>query len=166
MKSILLILQNFFFNPKIAFIIFICFITGYLIFLDEEGSFGKKFFKFGPDEDTTFLNMKINTWPKVILLYFLGFLSTLCISYYNTVTFDFIHSKLWNPAYNEPLNVSKLWTTIMILVDPIIYWALEIIQFFINLTMRFQFLFPQLLGTLLAQIPYGLYKISQNKFLS
>lgn len=40
-------LKNYLFEPRIAFMIFICFIIGYLVFLDEEGAF-KDFTKFGP----------------------------------------------------------------------------------------------------------------------
>jgi len=65
-------LKNYLFEPRIAFIIFIVFIIGYLVFLDEEGAF-KDFAKFGPDPSTKFLGMKVDTWKKVILIYIVGF---------------------------------------------------------------------------------------------
>ena len=86
-------LKNYLFEPRIAFMIFICFIIGYLVFLDEEGAF-KDFTKFGPDPSIKFLGMKVDTWKKVILIYIVGFFSALLQGYYGTVMFDFIHSKL------------------------------------------------------------------------
>lgn len=56
-------LKNYLFEPRIAFMIFICFIIGYLVFLDEEGAF-KDFTKFGPDPSIKFLGMKVDTWKK------------------------------------------------------------------------------------------------------
>jgi hypothetical protein len=83
-------LKNYLFEPRIAFVIFICFIIGYLVFLDEEGAF-KDFVKFGPDPSIKFLGMKVDTWKKVILIYIVGFFSALLQRYYGTVMYDFIH---------------------------------------------------------------------------
>ena len=83
---------DFFFNAKTAFIIFVIFIIIYLIVLDEEGAFQKKFLRFGPSEETEFLSMKLDTWNKVIIVYLIGFFSSLLTTYYNTVSYDFIFS--------------------------------------------------------------------------
>jgi hypothetical protein len=158
------IFRNFFFEPRMAFFIFTTFIIIYLVFLDEEGAF-KNFTKFGPDPDQKFIGMKIDTWHKVILLYVVGFFSALLQSYYSTVMFDFIHSKLWNPAYKEKIKITKFWATIICLVEPLLYWLLGIVQFFITLTMKLQFIIPQFLGTLIVDVPYSLMKISEKKFI-
>ena len=71
-----------FFEPKMAFVIFLVFIISYLVLLDEEGAFKKKFLNFGPSEDSVFLGMKLDTWQKVILVYLIGFVSSLLTSYY------------------------------------------------------------------------------------
>ena len=85
-------LIKYFFNIKVSFFIFIVFIIAYLIILDEEGAFKNKFLRFGPSEDTKFLNMKLDTWNKVILVYIIGLLSSFLTSYYNNISYDFIHS--------------------------------------------------------------------------
>ena len=125
-------LIKYFFNIKTAFYIFIIFIILYLIVLDEEGAFKDKFLRFGPSEDTRFLNMKLNTWNKVILVYLIGFLSTFLTSYYNTVSYDFIHSYVWNPAYTKKINMSKNWTSIIVTLEPLLYWILNVLNFFID----------------------------------
>jgi hypothetical protein len=156
-------LKNYLFEPRIAFVIFICFIIGYLVFLDEEGAF-KDFTKFGPDPSIKFLGMKVDTWKKVILIYIVGFFSALLQGYYGTVMFDFIHSKLWNPAYKEKIEISKPWASLIVSIEPLLYWFLSIVQFFITLTMKLQFIIPQFIGQVIIDIPYGLMKISEKKF--
>jgi hypothetical protein len=43
---------------------------------------------------------------------------------------------------------------------------LDIVQFFVTMTMRFQFILPQLLGQIVIDVPYGLMKIDEKKFTS
>jgi len=153
-------------NPKTAFIIFTIFIITYLIILDEEGAFKKKFMNFGPSEDTTFLNMKLNTWSKVILVYLIGFFSSLLTTYYQTVSYDFIHSYIWNPAYTKKINISKKWTTAIVAIEPFLYMVLNTLNFFVNLTMELQYIIPKFIGNILVDIPYGLYKVNQKTYTS
>ena len=136
---------------------------GYMLFLDEEGAF-KTFFAFGPDPSVRFLGVSMDTWNKVLLVYAVGFISSLLQGYYETVMYDFIHSKLWNPAYRERIPVSKRWAQTIVTVEPLLEWMLSIVQFFITMTMRFQFILPQLLGQIVIDVPYGLMKIEENKF--
>ena len=157
-------LKRTLFEPRIAFGIFIIFIIIYLVFLDAEGAFTNNFLKFGPDESIEFLNMKVDSWTKVILIYIISFIGAILTRYYSTVFFDFIHSKVWNPAYKDEMDISKKWTSVIITVDPLLWWILHIINFFITLTMRLQFLIPQFIGGMVVSIPYALMKISEKKF--
>jgi len=156
-------LKRTFFEPRIAFGLFIFFMVGYMFFLDEENAF-QNFFAFGPDPSIRFLGMSINTWNKVILVYAVGFISSLLQGYYQTVMYDFIHSKLWNPAYKERIPMSKRWAKTIVTVEPLLDWMLDIVQFFITMTMRFQFILPQLLGQIVVDTPYALMKIEEKKF--
>jgi len=137
--------------------------VGYMFFLDEEDAF-QNFFTFGPDPSIRFLGMSINTWSKVILVYAVGFISSLLQGYYQTVMYDFIHSKLWNPAYKERIPMSKRWAKTIVTVEPLLDWMLDIVQFFVTMTMRFQFILPQLLGQIVVDTPYALMKIEEKKF--
>jgi len=169
MLNIIKIIQlgkDLLFRPTVAFSIFIGFIILYLVFLDTEGAFTNNFLHFGPDANTKFLNMKLDTWEKVILVYIVGFISSLLTSYYNTTMYDFIHSKIWNPAYTETLDMSKGLAYLIVSLEPLLFWILNTLQFFINFTMRLQFILPQFLGAVIVDIPYAIMKVGENKFSS
>lgn len=147
-----------------AFVIFLIFIISYLVLLDEEGAFKKKFLNFGSSEDSVFLGMKLDTWQKVILVYLIGFVSSLLTSYYGTVSYDFIHSYIWNPAYTKKIKMKKWWVFLIVSIEPILYWILTILNFFINMTMELQYILPKFLGAIIIDIPYGIFKLNQKKF--
>jgi hypothetical protein len=158
-------LKRTIFEPRVAFYLFVFFMIGYMFFLDEENAF-QNFFAFGPDPNIRFLGMSMNTWNKVCMVYAVGFISSLLQGYYQTVMYDFIHSKLWNPAYKERIPVTKGWAKTIVIAEPLLDWILGIVQFFVTMTMRFQFILPQLLGQLIVDVPYALLKIEEKKFLS
>jgi len=164
--STLIFIRDFLFNPKIAFFIFVMFILGYLILLDEEGAFRNKFLNFGPSEDTKYLTMTLNTWPKVITVYTIAFLAAFLSTYYNNVSHNFIHDYLWNPAYTERMPITKWFTTMIVTIEPLLYWILSVFTFFINLTFELQYIIFRIVGNLLVNIPYGLYKVNQKKYVS
>ena len=62
------------------------------------------------------------------------------------------------------MNITKTWTSIIVTIDPLLYWVLEIINFFITLTMRLQFLIPQFIGNMVITIPYNLMKVAEKKY--
>ena len=146
------IFTKLFFNIKTAFIIFVVFIIIYMVTLDEEDAFKQKFLNFGPSKDTKFLNMTLDTWPKVISVYCIGFFSSLLTAYYQTVSNDFIHSYVWNPAYTKKIQVSKIWTQMIVSIEPLLYWILSTLNFFVNLTLEIQYLIPKFLGNVPIQI--------------
>jgi len=158
-------LQEIFFEPKMAFLIFTVFVFVYLVSLDEEGAFQKKFLNFGPSKDTKFFNMTLDSWDKVILVYVIGFCSSLLTSFYGTVSNDFIHQYIWNPAYTKTIQVSKLWTSLIVTIEPLLFWILGILNFFINLIMELQYIIPKFLGAIMIDIPYSLYKVNQKKYI-
>jgi hypothetical protein len=162
-------LAKYFFEPRIALFIFILFLVTTLVFLDIEGAFVGNFLKFGPgkteEDSATFLHMKLDTWPKVLIVYIIAFLVSIMRSYYGTVMFDFIHSYAWNPALKK-INYSKKWTYIIAIVEPLLYVILGIIDFFILFTRQFQFILIQFLGSAIIDIPYTIYRLNTKKFTS
>ena len=153
---------NFLFLPKVSFFIFIMSLIDYLILLDDEGAFKNNFLKFGPDANTKFLGMMLNTWEKVILVYFISFFSSILQTYASTAMFNFIYLKMWNPAYKTKINMTKTWAQIITTIEPLLIWILRIIQFFCSMTMQLQFLIPQFLGHALTSVPYGLLKVDEK----
>ncbi len=162
-------ISKFFYNPTTAFFIFIIFITSYLVFLDEEGAFQAKFLKFGPSKDpktqTKFINMKLDTWTKVIIVYVISFMSSIVNTYYDNVIGQFIHQHMWNPAVKK-IEGSKIVTLTIITVEQIIWTAVSVITFFTNMTMQLQFIIPSLLGAMITNIPFDIYQASKKTFTS
>lgn len=160
-------LLDFFMSPKIALIIFIFFIIGYIIFIDEEGGFTEQFLHFGPgttDKNTTkFLGIKLDSWTKVAMLYIVGFFSALLTSYYQTVMGNNIHSYIWNRALKS-VPFSKTWTYFIVILEPFFYQVLQVIQFFTNMTMQLQFIIPQFIGSYLADVPFTIQRLGEKRF--
>jgi hypothetical protein len=152
-------------RPQIALIIFVIVLFMYIIILDREGAFQKKFLHFGPSPDTKFLNMKLQSWPQVISVYIIAFLSALSSSYYQNIASSFLSGVLLNPAYKDPIKHSRLWSNVLGVIDPIVNAIMTAINFFVTLTMEFQFIFFQLLGSLSVSIPSNLYNISLKRFI-
>lgn len=160
-------LIKFFFEPKNALILFALFLIIALVFLDTENAFQQKFLAFGPAKNpadqSNFLQMKLNTWPKVLIVYAIAFLSSIMDRYYDTVSFDFIHMYAWNPLI-KTMNYSKFWTYNVVLIEPILFVILNTIKIFILITQQLQFILIQFLGSSLITVPYALYRLSQKKF--
>lgn len=156
---------DFIFNMKTAFFVLLGGLILYIVFLDEEGAFTKEFMHFGPSDDAEFINMKLDTWQKVITVYAIGFFTSLLISYYNTVSDNFIHLYLWNPAYTDPIPLQKNWTIIVTITEQIIFSILMALQFFVTMTTRLQFIIPAILGRFVTRVPFTLMKIQENKFI-
>lgn len=153
-------------RPQFALLIFITALLIYIVVLDKEGAFQKKFLHFGPSPDTKFFNIQLKTWPQVISVYIIAFFSALSLSYYQNIASFYLNNVLLNPAYKGTIRHSKFWSNILGIADPIINAIMAAINFFVTLTMEFQFIFFQLLGTISISIPSNLYTISKKKFTS
>lgn len=151
-------------RPQFALFIFIIALIIYLVVLDKEGAFQKKFLHFGPSSDTQFFNIKLRTWPQVISVYIIAFFSALSLSYYQNVASYYVNRVLLNPAYKDPINHSKYWSYVLGIADPLVNAIMAAINFFVTLTMEFQFIFFQLLGTTVVSIPLNISEISKKTF--
>ena len=151
-------------RPQFALFIFIIALIIYLIILDKEGAFQKKFLRFGPSSDTQFFNIKLKSWPQVISVYIIAFFSAVSLSYYQNRASFYVNKILLNPAYKDPIKHSKYWSYVLGIADPLVNAIMTAINFFVTLTMEFQFIFFQLLGTIIISIPSNLSEISNKKF--
>lgn len=151
-------------RPQFALFIFIIALIIYLAILDKEGAFQKKFLHFGPSPDTQFFNIQLRTWPQVISVYIIAFFSALSLSYYQNIASYYVNKVLLNPAYKEPIRHSEFWSYVLGIADPLVNAIMTAINFFVTLTMEFQFIFFQLLGTVVVSIPSNLSEISKKKF--
>ena len=158
---------EFFMSPKVALIVFTLFLVAYIVFIDEEGGFKGKFLHFGPDTDasnaTSFMNIKLDSWNKVGLLYAVSFFAALLTTYYQSVMSNNIHSYIWNRALTT-IPYPKTWTYAIVLMEPFFYQILSVVQFFTSLTMQFQFILPQFVGSLIADLPFTLKRLGEKRF--
>lgn len=156
-------------SPKTIIMISGIYLTGYTVFIVNEGGFSDQFLHFGPGinqtNTTKFLGITLDTWPKVILIYFISFLSSLMNTYYVYAMTNNLHSYIWNRAVpNVPF--SRKWTYIVILLEPFILQVLTITQFFTNLTMQLQFIIPQFIGSTIIEIPFTIQRLREKTYES
>ena len=157
------------FTPKVALFVFVFFLIGYLVFLDEEGAFTQSFLHFGPGTSekntTSFLGIRLDSWTKVGVLYVVGFLSALLTTYYEIVIDQNIDSYIWNRAIKR-VPYSRTWTYLIVIVEPLFYQILEIIEFLSIMTLQVQFIIPQFVGAYIAQVPFTLRMLGTKRFAS
>lgn len=154
-------------SPKTILCISGLFLSSYVGFIALEGGFTEHFLHFGPgttdNNTTTFIGIKLDTWEKVILIYFVSFLSSLMNTYYLYAMTNNLHSYIWNRAVPK-VPFSKKWTYIVILVEPFILQVLTITQFFTNLTMQLQFIIPQFIGSIIIEIPFTIQRLREKEY--
>jgi hypothetical protein len=158
---------DFFFQPLVAFTVLVAFLTIYIIFIDLEGGFTEKFLHFGPgttpENTTTFLAIKMDSWEKVIILYVISFFSALINQYYSFAVGENLHSYVWQRS-EKVIPHDKFWTYFILFSEPIIAQLLTIIGFFTTLTLQLQFILPELVGGMIAHIPGVMRRLADKEF--
>ena len=142
-------------TPHFAMATFTTWVLIFVTILGFMGAFSKRFMHFGPSNDpetaTEFLGAHIDTWPKVIELYALGFFSAIMNTYYRTVYDAWMMNQV-KDVKTKHISVKKSFAYIMITLDPIISNINSILELFLTLTLQLQFLIPQILGDFIASI--------------
>lgn len=154
-------------SPKTILAISGTYVILYMAFIGMEGGFSSQFLHFGPgttDENTAvFIGIKLDSWSKVILLYFISFVSSLMSTYYTYAMSNNLHSYIWNRAIKR-VPFSKKWTYIVIIAEPFIMQLLSITQFFMNLTVQLQFIIPQFLGSIIIEVPFTIQILKEKEY--
>ena len=158
---------DFLSSPKTILGISAVFLSGYVTFIAIEGGFSSTFLHFGPGTNetntTTFLGIVLDTWPKVLLMYFVSFLSSVMTTYYNYAMTNNLHSYIWNRAVPK-VPFSRRWTYVVTLAEPFIMQVLTITEFFTNLTMQLQFILPQFIGGMIIEIPFSIQRLREKEY--
>ena len=156
-------------SPKVILCISTVFLSGYIGFIGSEGGFTSQFLHFGPGTNdtntTTFIGIVLDTWEKVIFMYFVSFLSSVMNTYYLYAMTNNLHSYIWNRAVPK-VPFSRKWTYIVILAEPFILQVLTITEFFTNLTMQLQFIIPQFIGSLIIEVPFSIQRLREKEYKS
>ena len=162
-------LLSFFNSPYIAVILFIIFLIGFFVYLDEEGSFENGFLHFGPGDSrvntTQFMGVQLDSWYKVLTLYMVCFTVGFMTSYYdNTVSRTLFKTILDESKAIVPYSMAGAYS--VTLIDPFIVHSLKIIEFLATLTLQFQFILPLFLGEYLADLPSQLTLLGMKQYQS
>lgn len=156
-------------SPKTILGISTIFLSGYITFIAVEGGFTSQFLHFGPgtssSNTTSFIGIVLDTWEKVILMYFVSFLSSLMNTYYTYAMTNNLHSYIWNRAVPK-VPFSRKWTYIVVLAEPFILQVLAVTAFFTNLTMQLQFIIPQFIGSIIIEVPFTIQRLREKEYES
>jgi hypothetical protein len=160
-------LADFLSSPKTILMFSAIYLTAYITFIGKEGGFTSQFLHFGPGTNasntTTFVGIVLDTWQKVILMYFVSFLSSIMNTYYLYAMTNNLHSYIWNRAVPK-VPFSRRWTYVVILAEPFILQVLSVTQFFTNLTMQLQFIIPQFIGSMIIEIPFTIQRLREKEY--
>lgn len=162
-------IMDIFWNPYFIVVIFIVFLIIYFIYLDVEGSFANGFLHFGPGGDnvnsTQFMGITLDSWSKVITLYFICFTTGFLSTHYDNVVSKEIINRVIDPYVTHvPYSQSGAYT--VVLIDPLIMHSLKIIEFFATLTLQFQFILPVVVGSYLGDLPTIMSILSMKTYES
>ncbi len=159
--------KKIFTNPKIALTTFTSWVAIFVIILGLMGAFSKNFMHFGPstdpETDTNFLGAPIDTWPKAILLYLLGFFSSILSSYYSLVYGAWSINDIRDEKNKDIRPLSKKTAKIMLILGPVVSNINYILELFLTLTLQLQFILPQLLGDIIASIIVSLSFLNKKR---
>ena len=158
---------DFLYHPIIAFLILIAFFIIYILFIEIEDGFSHGFLQFGPgttpETTTTFIGIKMDTWPKVGMLYVIAFLSAFMSRYYGFA----IGQNLGSYAYQHAQKVvpfDKYWSYFLLCSQPVIWQTFSVLQLFAALTLQLQFILPEMLGHLCSYIPGIMQRLAEKEF--
>lgn len=160
---------NFFTNPMVAVIIMFLFLLTFFLAQGLTTGLGYNFLSFGPTKDekgryTVFMGITLKAWKDVVLAYFIIFISTFFQIYYNNTVSNNLQSYAFNPAV-KIIPFSKFWTYFVLLVDPLISIMLYVIRFHATATLQLQYIIPQILGSILINLPFILNWLCCKKFI-
>jgi len=161
--------MEYFYNPYLVVILFIVFLVIYFVYLDVEGSFTNGFLHFGPGGDnvntTQFMGITLNSWSKVVTLYFICFTTGFLSTHYDNVVTTSIINRLTDPNVTH-VPYSQVGTYTVVLIDPLIMHSLKIIEFLATLTLQFQFILPVIVGSYVGGLPTVLNTLSSKTYMS
>ena len=160
-------LEKYLSSPKTILGISSLYLIVYVSFITREGGFSTQFLHFGPGLDDTntasFIGIKLDTWSKVLMMYFISFISALMNNYYSYAMTNNLHSYIWNRAIPK-VPFSKRWTYVVVLTEPLLLEVLSITSFFTTLTLQLQFMIPQFIGATIVEIPFTIQRLREKEY--
>lgn len=147
-------------DPRVAILLFMLFCIAYVVFMDEEGAFSKRFLKFGPGPDANFMGITLDSWSKVVMVYAISFCTALMTGYYGAALSTNFYEKLIDPDLVVPFSRRVVFGIVS--VDKAIGLLLEIITIMVITTQQLQFMVPGLFADLLVGVLEASYLLGQK----
>lgn len=114
------------------------------------------FFKFGPG-NATFLQIKIDSWEKWIMIMIYSFLSQVINSLMNATVYTFIINVIRD--YKSPWEGSIIFGQYICILCKVFNWVNEICEVFLVLTLQLQYWIPGFIADIAVSI------FTTNKYL-
>ena len=140
----------------------------YIVILDEEHMFSKKFMHFGPGTNptntTTFMGINVDNWNKTISVYAISFFTTILYTYYQSSVVLYLHSYILNPSV-KTVEYKKFHLTIFLIFEIFVLFVLNIVTIFTVMTTQLQFLVPSLIAYFIIRLPTNLLYLNKKIFI-
>lgn len=116
------------------------------------------FFYFGPSNETIFVDFKVDTWSKWVIIVLYSFLSQFVYSYINSTIHPFVLNVIRD--YKCEWNDLEIKAQIITFIYKFYYWFHSICQVFLVLTLQLQYYLPALIADIIVGI------ITTRKFVN
>jgi hypothetical protein len=161
---------NFLTSPKTALIILLIFFLGFFLAGGLTGSFDNNFLAVGPTKDENgkpakFMGLSLDTWNKVGVVYAIIFISAVLEKYYTNIMNQKIISHVTNNTITK-VPYSKLWSYLILLVDPFINTLLLIIRLYATATFQIQYIIPQFVAAYLTNLPFIIKLLASKTYIN
>ena len=161
---------NFLKSPKTVLIILLIFCIGFFLGVGLTGEFDNNFVAFGPTKDENgkpakFMGMSLDTWNKVGSVYAIIFISAVLEKYYNNIISQTIISHVTNNTITK-VHYSKLWSYLILLIDPFINTILLIIRLYAIATFQLQYILPQFIAAYLTNLPFIIKLLGSKTYIN
>ncbi len=154
-------------DPIVSMTILCIALVVYIIILDEEKMFSKKFLHFGPGTDSTnttsFMGISLDNWKKTIAVYSISFFTTLLLTFYNSSVVLYINSFIRNPAVAK-LDHKKHHLTVFLVLEIFVLFTFNVLSIFTVMTGQLQFLLPSLIAYFVIRLPTNLTYLNKKIF--
>ena len=111
-----------------------------------------------------FMGLKLDSWTTVTAVYTIIFIATILQGYYSNVVEINLHSYVWSTG-NEIVPFNKIWSYLVLLLNPFVNILLYIIRFYATATFQLQYIIPQFVASYIVDLPFTLKWLGSKKFI-
>jgi hypothetical protein len=162
-------IYSYFHNPKYASIIVAAWTLLVIYGIYHLGGFNEKFLHFGPTTDpnkqSTFLNIKLDSWKKVIIVMVFSFFSQIFVTYGTQIIMPWITNIIQDPK-TKTINVSKYVAQFVSNSWYLVRLVNQILSVLVYVTMQLQFILPAIVGQIITTLLTTTHYLSTKKVVA